>query len=167
MRNFVAIAIVLSVAGCFSMEPRVRLAEEDRVITQVIEAPGHAQAQIYGATVLWIVEKFESAKSLDYENRQDGTLIVKRALNLCRSSYEAQSGKCRRAPFTMRFEAKDNRFKITYTDILIVYPARGRIRSYSEPVEYQDQMDEIKPLLLKNGPEILDRVNRGSNSDTW
>jgi len=169
MKNFfVVVPVILSVAGCLSMEPKPRLTEEDRIVTQVIEAPGHTQAQIYGAAVMWAVEKFESAKHLDYENRQDGTFIVKAVLrNVCMTRYQELSRKCNWAPMTLRFEARDERFKLTYTDIRIDGPIGNTDRFGSRPLQYQEDLDIVKPGLLRNGSELLSRIKRGSNSSDW
>jgi hypothetical protein len=164
--SFIA-AFVLCLAGCLSTTPRQELADNDRSVDQVLEASDLTQAQIYSAAVLWVTETYKSIK-FDYENQHEGSFIMKAVrTNVCHT-YARNSTRCSLAgrmdvAFTMRFEAKDGRYKITYTNINLHHINAYGESSPARPLLYQEEMDVVKPALFQLNTEIQASINRGSN----
>lgn len=149
------------------------LTEEQRTLVQVYDAPGHDKAAIYTAGRQWIAENFKSAKAvIEYESQADGTIIGNGNINYpCASAWECLGKPDWTVPFTMRLEAKDERFRLTFSNIRLHWPAKinAGIRQpeFDGPVRSAKDMDKIKPKLMIFGDEIRTSLTTRAASDNW
>jgi len=149
------------------------LTEEQRTVVQVFDAPGADKVEVFRAGRQWIAENFRSAKAvIEYESAADGTIIGKGFIPYpCASAWECVGKPDWKVPFTLRFEAKDERFRLTFTDLRIQWPAKFA-NGVTQPafdgvVRTQKDMDKIRPKLLLMGEGIRASVARGPSSDNW
>lgn len=149
------------------------LTEEQRTIVQVFEAPGADKAEVFRAGRQWIAENFRSAKAvIEYESADDGTIIGKGFIPYpCASGWECTAKPDWTVPFTLRFEAKDQRFRLTFSDLRIQWPAQFA-NGVTQPagdlvVRKQKDLDKIKAKLIAAGPGIQTMVSREKSSDDW
>lgn len=149
------------------------LTDEQRTVVQVFEATGSDKGAIYTAGRKWIAENFRSAKAvIEYESQADGTIIGKGFIPYpCASAWECVGKPDWKVPFTLRFEAKDERFRLTFTDLRIQWPpkfANGVTQpAFDGPVRTQKDMDKIRPQLLLMGKGIQASLENGASSDDW
>lgn len=163
------VTVALMLLGCASMQP---IAESDRAFDKVIEAPGYSKEQIYSSVKIWIAENFRSAKSvIDLDSKDDGTIIGKGIIPYPCSGMDCMAKSDWKVPFTMRVDIKDEKFRISFTNINLSWPASygSGISSsaYDGPVNNQGDMDAIKPALLNLGDEILKSMNSNKSNDNW
>lgn len=149
------------------------LTEEQRTIVQVFEAPGADKLTIYTAGRQWIAENFRSAKAvIEYESKDEGTIIGNGVMNYpCASAWECLGKPDWKVPFTMRLEAKDERFRLTFTNIHLFWPpgvnAGIRQPGHDSPVTSPKDMAKIKPKLLEFGEDIKTSLSSRKADDNW
>lgn len=149
------------------------LTEEQRTIMQVFEAPAADKAAVFRAGRQWIAENFRSAKAvIEYESADDGTIIGKGFIPYpCASGWECVAKPDWTVPFTLRFEAKDHRFRLTFSDLRIQWPAKFA-NGVTQPagdiaVRKQKDLDKIKEKLIEAGPGIQAMVGKAKPTDDW
>lgn len=149
------------------------LTEEQRTIVQVFEAPAADKAAVFRAGRQWIAENFRSAKAvIEYESADDGTIIGKGFIPYpCASGWECVAKPDWTVPFTLRFEAKDHRFRLTFSDLRIQWPAKFA-NGVTQPagdiaVRKQKDLDKIKEKLIEAGPGIQAMVGKAKPTDDW
>lgn len=165
---------MLAVAGFLPMVAAAAdLTDEQRTLAQVFDAPGHDKAAIYTAGRQWIAENFKSAKAvIEYESKDDGTIIGNGNINYpCASAWECLGKPDWTVPFTMRLEAKDERFRLTFSNIRLHWPAKinAGIRQpeFDGPVRSAKDMDKIRPKLLMFGDQINASLVNQKAGDNW
>lgn len=149
------LGITLTLGGCAGMEP---IPEADKTFDRVIEAPGYTKDQIYSQTKIWIAENFKSAKSvIELDSRDDGVIIGNGIM-----PYPCNVG-CTgwKVPFQMRVDIKDQKFKLSFSQITLVIP--GTMNGFPPPRAFV----EIKPALLAYGDRILASMHKSSNKSEW
>lgn len=165
----VTVLIVFALAGCAGMQP---VKEEDRTFATVVETPGHSRDQIYNSVKIWIAENFRSAKSvIELDSKEEGIIIGNGIINYPCSGMDCMAKHDWKVPFTMRVDMKDEKFRLSFSNIKLSWPAsyNSGISSpaYNGPVNSQGDMDAIKPVLLKFGDEIKASIGSSKNSSDW
>lgn len=169
LRALIAVAVMLTI-GCAGMQP---VAEADRTFEGVFEAQGASKEQIFNATKIWIAENFRSAKSvIEYENKEEGTLIGNGVISYPCTGLDCIARHDWSVPFTMRVDMKDQKFKLTFSNIRISWPPSynstfGAQSGHDGPVRTQGEMDAIKPKLLAFGPELAAAIQENRGAKDW
>lgn len=147
--------------------------DEERTIVQVYEAPDYTKEQIYAATKMWIAENFKSAKAvIEYENKDEGTIIGNGIIRYpCGGAFSCIAKADWTVPFTMRVESKDGRFRLTFTNIHLAWPARYSsgiaTSAHDGPINQRSDLDRIRPELLKLGERLQASMGKAQASDDW
>lgn len=166
------LAITTALTGCTTMQ-YAPVSESDRTITSIIEAKGLRKERIFTGTRIWIAENFKSAKQvIEYENKEDGTIIGNGMINYpCQGGMDCLVKADWKVPFTMRVDTKDEKFRLTFTNINLSWPASYNSGifspAYNGPVHNKYDLDVIKPNLLKFGNEITHSLNENTSSSNW
>ncbi|MDC7708381.1 DUF4468 domain-containing protein [Vogesella indigofera] len=169
MNIFITISLL---TGCASMQYEP-VSENDRTITTIIEANGLKKEKIFNGTKIWIAENFKSAKQvIEYENKEDGTIIGNGVINYpCQGGMDCIVKADWKVPFTVRVDTKDEKFRLTFTNINLSWPAsyNSGILSpaYNGPVHNKYDLDVIKPKLLNFGNEINQSLKGNSATSNW
>ena len=167
-------AVVLLAASGQVQAKNEPVTEEERVVVQVFEAPDYTKDQIFTAARMWIAQNFESAKAvIEYESKDDGTLIGNGNIPYtCSGGFACgiRAGAWR-VGFTMKVEAKDGRFRLTFTNVrhqLPPYSNMGTsLPARDEPITQRDDMDQAKTDLLAFGPQIVASLDGPNATETW
>lgn len=168
---FAALALVGVSYSTAAKSPPIT--EEDRTIIQVFEAPGYTKDQIFAATKMWIAENFKSAKAvIEYENKDEGTIIGNGIISYpCGNAFSCMAKRDWTVPFTMRTESKDGRFRLTFTNIHLAWPASYAsgisTPAHDGPLNQRSDLDKIRPELLKFGEQLVASMGKARNSDDW
>lgn len=164
------VVIAATLNGCAGMQP---VAEADRSFERVVEAPGYSKDQIYSYTKIWIAENFKSAKSvIELESKEDGIIIGNGIIPYPCSGLDCMAKGNWKVPFTMRVDMKDQKFKVSFSNIKMSWPSSynstvGVSPGYDGPVNNQGSMDTIKPVLLKFGDDILSSMSSNKSKSNW
>lgn len=152
----------------------VSVPEEERIVVQVFDAPGSTADEVFRTSKVWIAENFRSGKAvIEYEDPASGTIIGNGSI-----AYPCDGGwTCRvraeswRVKFTMKVEARDGRFRLTFSNVLMSYPPYNNMGvsrpGYDEPVASKADMDNIRAKLLAIGPEIVAGLKANHASGDW
>lgn len=76
-----------------------------------------------------------------------------------------------RVPFTMRVDADEGRFRLTFSNLRLTWPmsylAWGALPPHDGPLITQGHYDTVKPILLAFGPSIADAVRQSDAKKAW
>ncbi|WP_162433356.1 DUF4468 domain-containing protein [Pseudoxanthomonas koreensis] len=177
MKNLIAGAIAFLVtitAGVAFAATPAQLAEINKPVEQVFEAPGFTRAQIYDSAKVWIAENFRSAKAvMEYENKDEGTLIGNGLIPYpCKSAFECLGKPDWKVRFTMKVETKDEKFRLTFSNIGLVWPAavhNGVVSRANDgsPLNSQKDREKISAALVAFGPQIQATLGKAKADDNW
>lgn len=140
--------------------------------SQVFDSQGNSKDKIYSSAKMWIAENFKSAKSvIEYDNPSDGVIIGNGRIPYPCEGMECMGKGLWMVDFTMKIEAKDNRFKTSFSNLTLELPMTTGTYSvaYTEkvPVSKSSDASRINLKLLNFGNEIKQYINRGSSSSSW
>jgi hypothetical protein len=165
--------LVLVAPGYASAKRPLPLTDEEKTVVQVFETPDYTKDQVFTASRMWIAEHFKSAKAvIEYENKDEGTIIGNGIIHYpCGGAFECLMKSDWNVPFTMKVESKDGKFRLTFTNIHLAWPAayRSGISTSAADFEIRERrdLDKIKPELLKFGDEIVANMGKLKSSSDW
>lgn len=172
--RFALIVAAAIVSGCAGVPPGMQqISDADRTFDGVFEVPGYSKDQIFTATKIWLAEHFRSSKSvIEYENKDDGTLIGNGVIRYPCSGLECVAKSDWSVPFTMRVDMKDQKFKLTFSNVRISWPPSynrtfGAQPGRDGPINLMSDLDAIKPKLLDFGGELATSIRTNSVSKNW
>lgn len=137
---------------------------------QVFQADGFTQQQIFSGVKVWIAENFKSGKAvLEYENAADGVIIGNGRIAYPCTGLSCLAKGNWNINFTMRAEAKDGRFRLSFTNLQLSLPAStGAFASGPADVPLgESDKSKISPKLKSFGPEILASLSASKRSSDW
>jgi len=148
------------------------LTEEEMKTEKVYDVPGFKRDQIFTSSRMWIAENFRSAKAvIEYENKDEGTIIGNGNIKYPCKNIECLAKADWRVSFTMRVDTKDDKFRLTFTNVHLTWPAQylnGVATPAADlPVKRASDMDKIRPKLLELGDSIQAAVTKGAASNDW
>ena len=167
MKKVILIAglMFLIISGCAGVRPA---AVADFTIERVVEAQGFSKEQIFDGTKIWIAENFRSAKAvLEYESKDTGSIIGNGIIPYPCSGFECIGTDGWNVPFTMRVDIKDQRFRLTFSNIRLSWPPAPGRTSYDGPVGTQRAVDAIRPVLLRFGDQLLAALGKEKGKGNW
>lgn len=152
-------------AGC-AVEPQ--LPESALRVEQIVQLPGKNQQQVYQGVKLWLAQTFRSAKAVtELDDPQNGVVVGK--ANIDYPCLKGCSGKSDwRAAFTMRIEMKDQRARVTFTDLRVLIPPQAGVHGpMDNPVYAQSDMDNIRPALLALAEGMAKSILQDAPKGNW
>lgn len=138
---------------------------KEGTIQKVFDAPGYSREQIYDGAKIWISENFRSAKAvLEYENKEAGTIIGNGNIQ-----FPCQGWKCMgtggwKVSFTMRTDIKDQKFRLTFTNLRVFGTDRGL---YDGPIGRESSFNDVKDKLSDFGNQMLNSFKKEKRIDNW
>jgi len=173
MRSKVIIFFIIAALGGTSLIAMAEPVDEsERKFERIVELPGFSKDQIFDATRIWIAENFKSAKAvIEYENKEAGTIIGNGII-----PYPASGGPLKqvtfanwKVPFTMKVDIKDQRFRLTFSNIELDTPGSPQfgLPPSRSPVRRKVDLDRIRPELLKFGDQISAAIRAGKLKSDW
>ena len=165
---FFAVAI-----GAASAATPAQLAEVQKPIEQVFEAPGHTKDEIYNAAKIWIAESFRSAKAvIEYDNKDEGTIIGNGLIPYpCKGAFDCLGKPDWKVRFTVRIDTKDDKFRLTFSNMNLTWPAAYRsgiaTPAHDGPIYSKKDRDKIGAALLAFGPQLTASIGQAKTNDDW
>lgn len=159
--NILLLLAMIMLAGCAGLAP---VDKSQLTFDRIVEAPGMTKDQIYDGTRMWIAENFRSAKAvLEYENKEAGTLIGNGSMQYPCAGLDCLAKNDWVTHFTMRVDIKDGKFKVSFSNLRITWPAKYVYGSAQQAgdiqVNTQGDLGAIKPKLLAFGDEIANAIS--------
>jgi hypothetical protein len=152
------IAATLALTSCASME---QISEADKTFAAIYEAPSAPKDKIYTLSKTWIAENFRSAQRvIDLENKDEGLIIAKGAIAYPCDGVECVAKGKWIVSFTMRMDIKDDRFRLTFSNLAISMPQEV-------PMRMRGDLESIRPRLLAFGPDLQAAISNGKARKDW
>lgn len=160
MKYLAVLLVSLSLFGCASMEA---VQEDQLTFSQVYEVPGYSKGQLFDGVKVWISENFRSGKSvIDHVDKEAGLIIGNGAMNYPCSGLDCVGYEGHLIYYTMRVDVKDEKFRLTFTNLESFSPMVGR-----NPLWAQGQFDDVKPVLLGYGEKIKSSLGNAAKAADW
>ncbi|MFC1505193.1 DUF4468 domain-containing protein [Thermodesulfobacteriota bacterium] len=163
-----ALLVILLVFGCVQ-----QVKQEDLKIQKVYDVPGFKKDHIYSQTKIWIAENFKSAKAvIEHDDKDSGVLIGNGIIPYPCKGMECIAKGDWKVPFKMRVDVKDNKFRLTFTNLMLSIPSSynstfGYQKGSDNPIWQQSDLDAIKPVLLGFGGQITASLSGATKDKDW
>jgi len=168
---FMIVFVCLFLMSCVGAQP---IKEPYTSLEKIVNVPGANKDEIFDQTKIFIAENFRSAKAvMEYENKEKGTIIGNGSIQ-----YPAEDGMAAvalanwRTNFTIRVDIKDEKFRCTFSNIKVAWPASynptvGARPAGERPIGFEQESVNIKNGLLKIPDEIALHVTKKKTKDNW
>ena len=144
-------------AGCVTGPP---LAEKELQYQEVVEIDAD-QATIYNKSLQWMAEGFRSAQDvIQYKDEGEGVIIGKGsvAVTYTFAPYPTH--------FTLKIEAKDGRYRVTFFDIFFI--SKGAFGAELKTgITNQLQIDNFSKEAKKLSESLREYVTGDASGGTW
>ncbi|MFK3846638.1 DUF4468 domain-containing protein [Stenotrophomonas sp. NPDC078853] len=140
---------------------------------KVFDATGMSKEAIYGAGRQWIAENFRSSKAvIEYEDVAEGVIIGQANMPYpCASAMECLGKPDWTVRFTMRMEAREGRFRLTFTNVRLHWPAKVNAGvaqpEFEGAVRRERDLEKIRPKLEAFGAGIQSKLANRAASNEW
>ena len=163
------------VSGCAGLE---EAPESERTFERIMEAPGASKDRIFESTKIWIAQNFRSAKAvLEYENKPEGRIIGNGAIDYPCAGMECLGKGSWKVQFTMQVDIKEQKFKLTFSNLTLSVPptynsafyssAFGVQSGFERPVWQKGDLNSIRPALLKFGDQLVASIQNTKARENW
>jgi hypothetical protein len=136
-------------------------------VESVIEMPGQSKDQIYAGTKGWLAQTFVSAKAvIEDDEKDEGRIIGNGRVKwpctglACLGQYDWLLG------FTMRVDMKDDKMRVTFTNLQSIVPPSQGVYGGTYPVR-EDQMDAVRPALDYLRDDMKAAILSGKAKADW
>lgn len=172
IRGIAIAALLLTASPLVEAKRPEPLTEEQRTVSQIYEVPGVTRDQLFVAARMWVAQNFKSAKAvIEYESKDDGTIIGNGNITYPCSGLKCMVTTDWRVNFTMKIECKDGKIRLTFTNINLTWPASYSsgisVPAHDGPVSKPQDMERIRPELLKLGESLVASVGQAGSEDDW
>lgn len=168
------IATITMLLGACAMQP---LTEEQKTVEAVLEVPGLSKDAIFSNAKAWIAETFVSAKAVTEDSDKESSRIIGNAnMDYPCTGLECVLHKDHRLGFTLRIDAKDGKFKATYTNIKVIeMPTSGQLvglvympgRNYDEREPFSGEMADARKALIALSEKLQAHLQRAPEKSNW
>lgn len=166
MSKMIAVFALAALAGCTGLQ---HVPADQRVVSKVFETPGTGKAALHNGAKVWLSETFRSAKAvLEYDNPEDGTLIGNGNVRWPCDGLECVAKGEWRLHATMRIDVKDNRFKLTLSNLRKSWPASSRYAAFDGELVTKDDFEVAAMQLDEFGNGIVKSLSTASTiKNNW
>jgi hypothetical protein len=177
----IVIAALVTIAGCASAPQGIYVGPddavapaEDRIITHIGEAKGVAKADLFATARLWLAESFRSSKAvIDLEDKAEGVIVGNASMPYprtgCSGLYCSVIADWQ-VQFKIRIDVKDERFRVTFTDLELFVPASfGNFATPAmrRPMTLQQELSLCRPELIALASSITGYTSKAQASKNW
>ena len=159
MRYFVCILSVSIVASCASA-PIAPI--EDRSMRKVHDVD-LTKNEIYDMSLEWMARTFfDNKEVIELQDKDNGKIIGKGITTFKgKIGWFSANIPCR---FTLIVEAKDNKYRTTYNNLVGLY---GENQSRPEPLEQKEYVDAVKAKLAVIDDGLHDYLKKSKSEANW
>lgn len=139
---------------------------------KIIEIPNTDKDQVYEGARQWFAKSFRDSNSvLRYQNKETGSIIGKGNAKMSCSGM-ACLGTPRDLQFTVQVDAKDNKARITFDDLMIHTPYNYNsgmpIQESTSQLRFDEEKENAKKLLDSTVDSFSSDVKvTVTNNDNW
>ncbi|WFF39295.1 DUF4468 domain-containing protein [Moraxella nasibovis] len=144
----------LSLVGCATTSGTV--SEPMNTYQRIVDVPNVKQDMVYEGSRQWVAKNFKSANSvIQYQDKETGSVIGKGNMSYPCSFLRCSGGTSPVLQFTFQVDSKDNRARVSFSDLTIhtpsaVSPITGiRSPEMNEKVIKENDKTQTKAILDK------------------
>jgi len=159
MHYFVGILSVIALASCASV-PTAPI--EDRSVQKVHDID-LTKNEIYDISLEWMARTFfDNQEVIELTDKDNGKIIGK-GLTIFKGKIGWFSANipCR---FTLVVEAKDNKYRTTYNNLVGLY---GENQTRPVPLEQKEYVDAVKAKLLLIDDDLYGYLKKSKSKTDW
>lgn len=166
MRQQLAAVFAALISGCVAMAPAT---DADRTFEAVHATPGLSQDQIYNGTRQWIAQNFRSAKAvIEYDNKEEGTIIGNGSMPFPCNGIGCLAKSDWTVSFTMRMDTKAERFKLSYSNLSLSWPAKHGVKAaYNGDIPTKGDVEIVRARLLLLGNDLATSLQTEPKGGDW
>lgn len=158
------IGFLLTLLSTLSVATPVPLTE----VSEVVQIEKMSKKQIYDSAKVWVVKSFKSSKSvIEYEDAASGIIMGKGNMPYPCSGFSCLMYEDYKIFFTIRIDTKDNKARITFSDLMMRIPENSLMAASDVPLT-SDKNKQNVALKLK---EIVEGfkvdVQKNNLSSDW
>lgn len=167
MKKLIMVGVLgfgLALGGCITMPDAKTITENAyKGYSEIVDLNGQGQEGIYESSKIWIAKKFVSANNvIQYADKNSGRIIGKGnfALN-CPADVKGMACiayTSTKAEFTLEIEVKDNRARLTFSDI---HQAVNNYPIFEE--KSKKVLDDQLKGLVQDYKQAISTSKQGSN----
>lgn len=167
MKKLAGVILALLLSGC-----AVAIPKEELEFEKIVAVPQQSKDQIYKSVKLWVAKSFKSSSFVtDLDSKEDGLVVVKATMQYPCEGFACLSKYTWVAPFTMRVDIKDGRFRASFSDIKIAWPesynSGVRMSAYEGPVSDASDLKVIKDKLLSMVDDVNKSIDLEKSKSEW
>lgn len=179
MKKLLAVASVgLLFTGCATMVPESAPENLTRY-ERVIDIPNTNKKEIFEGSKQWFAKSFKNSNSvIKYENLETGSIIGKGNMpygcdmgEVACALLETDRSK-RTLEFTVKVDAKDNRARVIFEDLVRTTPggltsAGMRTPATTTNIRLQSEVTQVKNMLDDTIDSLADDIKTTTSSADW
>ena len=180
MKKLLAIASVgLMLTGCATMTPE-SAPENLTQYERIIDIPNTSKKEIFEGSKQWFAKSFKNSNSvIKYENLETGSIIGKGNMpygcdmgTLACALLDTDDYSKRTLEFTLKVDAKDNRARVIFEDLVRTTPgglnSSGiRFPATTTNIRLQNEVTQVKEMLDTTINSLADDVKNTTSSTDW
>jgi hypothetical protein len=119
--------------------------------------------EIYDISLEWMTKTLSDSKGIfELKDKERGNLVgTGLTFFIKRSIWGPEDVPCR---FTIMVEAKDNKYKTTYSNFISL---SGKSYGRLKPVEQKEYIDKVKAKLAIIDDNLYDYLNKSKSNTNW
>ncbi len=159
------LAFLLSVSTTFSFAENGSLKE----YSEVVEINNTPQKTIYDAAKIWVAKSFKSSNSvIQYEDATTGTILGKGNMAYpCKGFLNCIAHEGYIVFFTLKIDTKDNKARVTFSDMSIKVPANSMMEAFEIEVKSQADKTNVEQTLKQIISTFQTSVQQASVDTNW
>jgi hypothetical protein len=156
---FTGVLSVAVFASCSSMP----LAPIEGRSMQKVHEIDLTKNEIYDMSLEWIARTFfDSKEVIELKDKENGKIIAKGITGFRgKTGWFSANTPCR---FTIIIEAKDNKYRATYTNFIGLW---GESQSRPEPLEQKEYVDAVKAKLTRLDDDLHAYLVKSKSKTDW
>jgi len=151
IKIFWGFSVIALLVGCQTLQP---VTPEQANFERVVEAPGKSQDEIYKIIKVWMAKSFGSSKEvIELDSKEDGIIIGNGIIDYPCQGLSCMAKEDWTVPFTMQIDIKDEKFRLTFSNVKLSWPPSysatvGSSPAYDGAIRNIGDLNAIKPKLL-------------------
>lgn len=165
-------AIGLSLVGCATTGTTVP-SEPMKDYQRIVEIPNVKQDVIYENSRQWVAKSFKSANSvIQYQDKTAGSIIGKGNVDFSCANFLKCYGRTQPVlEFTFQIDAKDEKARVSFSDINIHHPAGYASGTMAQAITYpattEQEKTQVKTILDNAINSLSTDIKKTSVNSQW
>lgn len=160
---------IIAISGCKTTPPPTA---QDMEISNVYQVEGNTKDKIYNQVQIWMSQNYNSSKEvIQYTSKEDGVIVGNGRIKYPCEGFECIAKEKWNVEYTAQVDIKDNRFRISFTNLEVSYPASYSLGVASPAGGFKlwdkDDFIKLRSVLLGQGESMKASFSNTSTKSDW